>query len=151
MSHTNDEAEPLTIADLLAGLGDKGVQTMRKHQPRPQGIDRTEWGDLLWRLKHGWRCCDCRAYMFGPDPVRWAPILKDDVWRAIECGKYTLLCFGCCKRRMQTRLGRPLARTTGPMLPSMMTWSNAQQRRRVWQTSNVRMSSLFQITFPFAP
>jgi hypothetical protein len=81
-----------------------------KHQHRPQDINRTEWGDVLRRLKHRNRCCDCRARMSGLDRVRWAPMLKDDVWRAAGCGKHTLLCFECCERRMQTRLGRPLSK-----------------------------------------
>jgi hypothetical protein len=73
---------------------------MREHISRPSGCDRGEFGQLLRRLKHGYRCDDCRARMSGQDAVRWAPMLKDDVWRAIGCGTYTLLCFGCCERRL---------------------------------------------------
>ena len=81
---------------------------MREHISRPPNFDRAEWGEMLRRLKLGFRCDDCRAAMSGRNPVRWAPMLKNDVWHAIGCGRYTLLCFACCERRVLTRLGHPL-------------------------------------------
>jgi hypothetical protein len=71
--------------------------------------DRPEWDDVHWRLKQPFRCFDCRASLDGSDPdfVTPAPMLKPEVWRAIGCGTYTLLCSRCTKQRIRTRLQRP--------------------------------------------
>ena len=65
--------------------------------------DRPEWDDVHWRLKQPFQCFDCRADL---DFVTPSPMLKTEVWRAIGCGTYTLLCAKCAKQRIRERLQR---------------------------------------------
>jgi hypothetical protein len=51
-----------------------------------------------------WRCGDCKASLYTHRP---APMLHDDIWRAMARDR-AQLCDACLRMRMQRVLGREL-------------------------------------------
>jgi len=52
-----------------------------------------------------WRCGDCKGSL---DKLRSAPMVRDDLWRAIACDRDRRLCDACLRHRMRRVLGRTL-------------------------------------------
>jgi hypothetical protein len=52
------------------------------------------------------RCGDCKRSLLGN--LRWAPMVHDDIWRAVACDPDQLLCDGCLRHRIRRMLGRTL-------------------------------------------
>ena len=55
----------------------------------------------------GWRCGDCKGSLRN---LRWAPMVHDQVWRAVTCDLGRFLCEACLRGRMRRMLGRELQR-----------------------------------------
>ena len=52
-----------------------------------------------------WRCGDCKRSL---TKLRMAPMVHDDIWRAVACDRRRVLCDGCFRNRMRRMLGRAL-------------------------------------------